>query len=107
MAGIGYKIFRKGFNKELKFQFFPYNSRYEVPTNKWLSSYGCELITDSCDKYPEGFHIYLAKPSRNLLFSTVIVEVKFRYPVATGYQNYLPVVVARAIFIKEESNETT
>jgi len=67
-----------------------------------------ELFTTDCgSKYPMGFHVFLTKKDAEewkyndnaLVF---ILPVRFRYIVATGYQDYRKVVVAKEMMILAE-----
>ena len=52
--------------------------------------------------YPFGFHIYLEKEDIPCSLNEVVFPVRYRYVVATGYQDYRKVVVAKEMMILVE-----
>lgn len=113
-SGVGYKIFwYRDDNGELLGYFQnPFKVR---PRGKWLKSrdYKIKDARFSCmsgdhRKYPQGWHVYLGKPSGNPA-DGVSVVVRFRNVVAIGYdsdEDLTKCVVAKEIYIPRERSKT-
>lgn len=105
--GIGYKIFRKERGNSLLFLNHQHLfSSSHVPINRWLFSFKIKRISTNKHKeihlYSPCFHIYLQRPTE-LMPGDVVVKVKYRWPVAYGYDynglNTEQVVVARCLYV--------
>ena len=114
--GVGWKVFNGGIEyKSIPhvqgwyFAFEPYSVFY-----KWVHEVDFRgndseewgfLDTDDNIKYPAGFHLYLTKEDAedSMCFEDdFILPVCYQNVVATGYQDYKKVVVAKEMMILTE-----
>ena len=115
-VGIGWKLFYKSFDGKLVGDFK--SCAIERKTNKWLKEGDFRPPKWKSTKkikggppfylysYPLGFHIFLGKEGAINWTpggSRVIIQIKFRKPVAKGLQYGYRCVVAKEIFIPKEA----
>jgi len=97
----GWKIFMVDTNKNLCFEYYRHNNSIIVPRRKWIKTHKTctELVYNGDNKrysrYPLRFHIYLQRPTYGS--DDVVCKVRWKGPVAVGYQDGLPVVVANQL----------
>lgn len=106
----GYKVF-DGVKGKYYFPYEPLAGKHLVLRGRWLHSSDIRIVTFSWaggrhKTYPSGFHIFKYKKDAlrwNCRNRGVVVRVRFRNLVATGYQrpNY-PCLVAKEMFVPEE-----
>lgn len=73
-------------------------SRRRVKVDQWIKdTKDYKIPRTGRPRYQTGFHIYLKAP--NDLFDPYYRKVYYKKPVAWGYQDGKPVVVARELFI--------
>jgi hypothetical protein len=100
---IGWKVFRH-YESKLFFAIMFHNNKSECPTNRWLTSNkkGRISCADTDQRYKPRFHVFLHKPKTNIDDYEVVRKVKFKQPVATGWQDGHPIVVATKIFVEKQ-----
>ena len=101
----GYKIFRYSDGK-LHFLMQQHNRKYVVPIDKWLVTNKKKKANMNFKRgsYMLRFHVYLTRPRINdLNENEIIVRVKFKEPVATGYQDNRACVVASKIIVTKRT----
>jgi len=102
----GWKVFKADIGDTLYFEYQSYNRSAVVPRGKWITTKKrtCVWVENKqklhkSTPYPLRFHVYLRRPETIYSHRSYIVVKKVRWsgPVATGYQDGLPVVVANKI----------
>ena len=97
--GVGWKVFNTTLDgKKPRFVNYNHKGRCTVQLKTWLVSNKPICVLGPNIAYPPRFHIYLRKP-RNEPIRTF--KVKFKDPVAVGYQWGRPVVVASKMYVME------
>lgn len=91
---VGYKALCKSSDGELRLPYFTVDGRdagsRRVPTDIWLQSNNTQIVTDSHDSYPSGFHVFQWREDAERWGrvhcgkSVVVVEVEVRNIVAEG-----------------------
>lgn len=84
-----------------------HKGRTTIFLDRWLESKKkVKRFADNI-RYAPRFHVYLTRPEkREESGSIAIVPVRFKSPVATGYQEGLACVVASKIFLSQRSVTT-
>ncbi len=103
--GIGWKVFEKLEGELTNWYYGAYFYKFNI--NEWNTDKTRPIISTLYVNYPSGFHIHKTRKSARIQKGQlhvitpnyVIKKVKFRNVVATGYEGFNRVIVAREILI--------